>query len=500
MIIIIKTFMRIPIMLRIPKISLFFIVLCFGHNLLRCEISKQRLDELAAWFADGMQAYEKSQPKSATIPPVTTDRFTQSEAHMRFVAQNTQELFPLRPNLLKTNPPPGVTTVQDLRNNEDKLIEWMLSITSWPGVSISLQQYTPLIKKILTKERAFSSDYVFYHGYKRELGLVFDLYREINNFLLYATTIFGSKKNQPIVQKVIIRDIKYQPSVFPYKNINDFIDHWENFFLKKSVEYSSETRKNNPWDDHLDELRASMISTNIALFGQTKAGYKESTLYFFLMSQNVLPINFLDDIFKRWNFDEKYKNELEQLYSNFMSSDTGHLAQIFIPADKVDSYAYISMAYGTPVRFKISDTFKEKFVEDHGTKINLSRHMDIKSVLDVFRTRPETIKSPLYKSHWGDYYRDADDLQARIVFDPSFFSPNNGIKIFRYTTTGLEKEFSADYKKGLRIIVGKMMISYILQQEKEIEKSHDVSMKKILQNIMQWDEQKPQASTSTHAK
>ena len=483
-------------MFKVQKIVLLLIIVCFWYQRARSEITKQRLDELATWFADGMQAYEKAQPKQATPAP-RPDRFTQSEAHMRFVAQNAQELFPLWTNLVETNPPPLVTTLQDLRKNEDKLIEWMLSITVWPGPPLSLKQYAPLMKKILTKEREFSSDYVFYHGYKRELGLVFDLYREINNFLLYAANIFGSKKNQPVSKKVIIRDIKYQPLAFPYKNINDFIDHWENFFVKKSATAPLTTRETNEWNDHLDELRSSMIATNIALFGQTKAGYKESSLYFFIMSQNVLPVDFLADIFKQWNFEEKYKNELEELYSNFMSGDTGHLVQIFIPADKVDQYAYICTAYGTPIRFKISDTFKEKFIEDHGAKINLSRHMDIKSVLDVYKNRPENIKSPLYKSHFGDYYKDADNLQARLVLAPSFFDPNNGIKIFRYTTADLEKEFGADYKKGLRTIVGKMMIEHILQQQKDIEKSDDVTMKNILKAIMQWREQMPKASTST---
>jgi len=460
----------------------------------------QNVDGFADLYASSMRAHEKEealQSKSSQQQP-NPNVPTQSEAHMHFLTymmQHSQD-FPMllqkakwdpgfKSNMLKF---PPIATLQDLRNKETELVRWMLTIQSWPGYFDSLLKFAPLIKEILAKEREFSSDYVFYHGHTDELGLIFDLYTEIEDFLVYAPVIFNREKiKSPIQQRVRLRDTKYQAMNFPYKNINEFLDHWENIFFKRG-----DRGENNMWDDHLDELRFSLPSANIALFGRTLEGFKESSLHFFITSQNVLKVQSLDEVFKRWDLDTKYKDQLVKLYKNFMHGSTGHLLQIFIPADKVNDYVYISTAYGTPVRFKITDTFREKIIEVQGKKVNLSRHMDSKSILDVYRTKPESIR---------DYTDDArqitaDELQARIVLFPSFFDPGNGIKIFRYTTAGLEKEFGADYKKGLRDIVAKMMISHILQHQKEIMSGSDSVMKNVLQAIMKWQ---PSASVSASA-
>jgi len=43
--------------------------------------------------------------------------------------------------------------------------------------------YVPLIKEILENEKRFSADFVLYHAYTGKFGLLFDIQREIYDFL-----------------------------------------------------------------------------------------------------------------------------------------------------------------------------------------------------------------------------------------------------------------------------------------------------------------------------
>ncbi len=428
-------------------------------------IDDKKLNELADWFATGMAYYEKAYVPNIAKQTQGPFKYTQSES-----------------NLIDLDPyargPGGVVTKSISTIMEETINEYT--------EIIYLSKYMPLLEKIISKERDFFSDYVFYHAYKRELGLVFDVYREIDNFLLYASKLYSAEKVKGPLIGTVIRDLEVQEKLFPHKTLNEFIDHWENYFLNhpgaqaQGTAIEGDPEEINSWNDGIKDLRSILLSVNLALFGGVHGEFpsEQSLAYFISSHSEIETANLLTDIFERWGFEKKYRDELEKLYSNFMTSRTGHLLQIFIPANLVDAYVYITLPWGTPYRWKITDTFKEHIIDKNGKKINLSRHMDSKSILDLYRNNR--------KAFWVEPYYNSTlrSLQGRIILTPSFFDPHNNIKIFRYTNAGLEEEFGADYKRGLRNIVGKMMISYFLDHQEEIAESNNPIMKSTLQSIL----------------
>ncbi|MDR3646957.1 MAG: hypothetical protein P4L22_05460 [Candidatus Babeliales bacterium] len=422
-------------------------------------VSQARINDLANWFSTGMENYEKEYEKDhPTKKTPLPNSFTQSEADMKYISNyNKQGSF---------------KTVQQLRKNEDKLIAWILKkFPQTPNVNLKF------VKKILNKERDHSNDYVFYHAHNIQYGLIFDLYREIENFLEHASSIFNSEpydKNKFSSTKVQLRQTS--AIQFPFKNIDGFINHWDNYYAKQNTNYWN--------DDGEPKLRSNMISTNVGLFGNLE-NFGECTFYYFLASMSIASSHgLLDNIFKNWKFNPKYKKELEILYENFMKSDTGHLLQIFIPANSVNKYAFASHAFGTPYKTKLTNSFKPKTING----INFSRHTDIKSILDLYKSGKFPV--PAF-----------DSLQARVVSMPEFFAPNNGIKIFRYTTSGIELEYGGDYKKGLRAIVARMMISNILQKQAAIQKNNDdLQLKQVFYDIAEWSDLASPAEKNYFAK
>ena len=85
-------------------------------------LSKQRIDELANWFASGMAEHEKEYKKAE--PNALPNGYTQTEANMKLLADNYRSPY----RSLYGNPKPVIKTLNDLRNNEDQLINWVLNI------------------------------------------------------------------------------------------------------------------------------------------------------------------------------------------------------------------------------------------------------------------------------------------------------------------------------------------------------------------------------------
>ncbi|MDR3646657.1 MAG: hypothetical protein P4L22_03895 [Candidatus Babeliales bacterium] len=436
--------------------------LLFAFNLINgapapIAISEKRINELSEWFAGGMSEYQKDYDKANPVikAPLDANRYTQTEADMKYLFDSNKSSF--LPSFF--NSIPKITSLAGFRSQEDKLIQWVLQLEE-KKLSLKLQPNIAILtKNILNKERENSNDYVFYHAHNLQYGLIFDLYREIENFLTHGISIFNSEKYDK--DKLDTNKIQLRAASginFPYKNINEFIEYWEKYFTSST------------WnDDATPELRKNIISTNLALFGNS-ANWGESSFYYFITSTSIASsAGLLDNIFTTWGFDNKYKTELNKLYENFMTTNTGHLLQVFIPAHLVDQYAFATHAFATPYRYKITNTFVQKY----SGALNLSRHSDIKSILDLYRSGNFPIGS-------------FDSIQARVVLMPSFFNPTNGIKMFRYTTSGLELEYGGDYRKGLRIIVAKMMINYILKKQADILNGNDLQLKQIFYEILQW--------------
>ena len=141
-----------------------------------------------------------------------------------------------------------------------------------------------------------------------------------------------------------------------------------------------------------------------------------------------------------------------------MKADSGNLLQIFIPKDLINKLVYISEPLGIPYRWNNNIDLK--------AIINSNNNITTLDVLNFYKNANFPTNNLLYK---------IDQLQARILMINEFFQLNNGIKIFQYTTSQIQGEFGADYKKALRLIIGKMIINYVLKNQEIIKKEKDIN-------------------------
>lgn len=450
--------------------KLLLIVTLFLFNSINCfTISESRINELANWFASGMQEVEKDYQKKVTAQQknAALNNYTQTESSMKLLVDiynysvadkgyNSDIFHIFRDNnFWENNPPPKINNLNDLRNNENALIDWILKVykSNFEGPKKDiLQNFAPLVKNILKKERENINDYVFYHGHSLELGLTFDLFKEVESFLFYSPEIFSSENITDLNPKESIN--RYLKTInSKYTNADEVVKAWQ-----------------PKWDDAIPELSALLLSTNIALFGNT-LNFGENTFAYFINSTSILgaghDTKWIDEIFKNWNFDPKYKKDLNDLYNNFMKADNGNLLQIFIPKYLINKFVYISQVGGLPYDWNRNKKFHQL--------ITPTNDIDTLDVLDYYKNAKFPTTSYFLKA--------TDELQSRIVLTPEFFDLNNNIKIFKYTTSELDGEFGTDYKKGLRVIVARMILDYILKNQNLIRSGNDTSLKKILYTI-----------------
>lgn len=322
-----------------------------------------------------------------------------------------------------------------------------------------LNAYKPLVLAMIDNERIYAEDYVFYHAYKRELGLLFDIYREI--FDIFA--IQGAQQQAVLVRNIF--SLKSQKNI--YASANDFIDTWQ-----ESDEDFHDTR--NPILSNL------LLSVNLALFGNTLTKGSGS-FHYFITSFNISEVSqFLPNFFNEYAFDKKYLKQIDDLYAQYMKGDGGYMLQIFIPRPLVDTLVYLSRPGGLPVGERITQSFSDKKM----------RHTDMLSILDTYRNDPFSIQTDLgeltlntaiatSKTRVGTVLTQAiktvsqaslDILQARILLIPRFFDPVTGIKIFRFSLTP-EKDVIT-YRKKLKEIVKDMLIEWLQKpQNRELIKN-----------------------------
>ncbi|MDR3646008.1 MAG: hypothetical protein P4L22_00520, partial [Candidatus Babeliales bacterium] len=454
--------------MKLKNIILLLLLLTF--NLINCApanifISEKRIDELASWFATGMAEYEKDYKKTVAAQQanVNLNSYTQTEANMKLLVDiYNYEMKPQNSNstssvkvlthsaALKNNTPPKVDTLNDLRNNENALVNWVSTIYQHKWGK-SLQNFKPLIGNILKREKENINDYVLYHGHSLSLSLNFDLFRELDSFIFYAPKIFNSENITNLKPKESV--IRYLKNSNPkYTNADEFVKAWQ-----------------PSWNDQTPELSELLLSTNLGLF-QNMVNSGSNTFYYFVTSLSLLGANhttWIDKVFKDWNFEPKYKKDLNDLYKNFIKSDSGNLLQIFIPKPLLNKLVYTSQVGGIPYN-------------QYGNSLNTlisNPNATTADVFDFYRKAKFPQGSALYKFN---------SLQFRILLIPEFFDFNNDIKIFKYTNSELDGEFGPDYKKGLRNIVAKMMINYILKNQSEILKGTDLQLKQIFYEIAQW--------------
>ncbi len=362
----------------------------------------------------------------------------------------------------------------------------------------NVEDYWPIVLQMLDNERRYADYYVFYHAYKRELGILFDIYRELYDIF--------NVQNDPH-QAVLVRNLFDSNCTYCYSNVQNFIDSWK-----------------GDWNDMWQPLKSLLLSTNISLFGNT-ANINSGSFHFFMGSYSLSDTSdLLTDFFKAWNFDVKYLRELESIHARYIKPEAGQMLQIFLPQEKVDSLSYLSHSYGKPYSVQLTNSFDAL----------KKRHHDMLSILTLYRNNPflvdnvfgedylldlkdriatekahkeenalELIKDPqneillgrkerYERSKFIDFASPIqtsnqaamDNIQARILLIPAFFDPASGIKIFRYTLTP-EKQ-REKYQKELHDCIKKMLIDWLKTSKAQEElKKLNVPLSKLMELIQQ---------------
>jgi len=274
----------------------------------------------------------------------------------------------------------------------------------------TLSKNAQLIERIIQKEKELAdTHFVFYHAHNKELLIVQDFIKELNNYI----TIHNCRSD--------FRFMRFEElNAVYHTDMNGYID------------------SRIPIDDAKAEVSAEMLSVNFALFGNHTAS-GESSFHYFLNNisiQHSFLQNRLKPIFSYYGFDEKYIDQLVNLIDE-LDSSKGNLIQICIPKEDVDKLVYICKPFGIPYKkvicTEIYDTAKK-------------RHTRIRPILDLYCTKPEAIE-------------ELHALQGRILFFPHLFDINSGIKFFNYHT--IPQKNIENYQRKLNRIVTEIMQQYI---------------------------------------
>jgi hypothetical protein len=243
---------------------------------------------------------------------------------------------------------------------------------------------------------------------------LFDIYNELFNLFTLSSD----------PQHFLLRDIfKFMQEKHPLK-VQDFITQYP---YKKI-------------HDHDEPFRSLLLSTNLSLFGNiTRSG--ESSFDYFLLNQSMQSPDYLfSQFFEFGQFDKKlqYKEKIINLYKAYDLENTANMLQIFIPAEQINQFVYLSAPFGKPYPTKLTDSFDSQ----------LERHMDMISILKKYRNEPFTFTEAII-----------DKLQARLYLIPEFFNPENNIKVFKFTRSSPKN--LAEYKQKLRQLVRQMVIEWL---------------------------------------
>jgi|GEM_PF-6236654 len=408
---------------------------------------------------DEKEKIDKTQHETS---PSSPHAYTQTEAYLRFMFNNYDPIIP-----------------------EYLLTYYIDTLLAYAWVfQPDWATYRPILIEMLENEKKYPSYYVFYHAHKKELGLIFDIYKEIFDFLSISA---GSG------QTVLMRDIM-SPRGYQYRTVNEFLDSWPlTTFYQDQVTARNNRRLDRwmgGWNDSKDPLRMLLLSANISLFGNA-GNDLSSSLYFFVHSESFSDTeSILTSFFKIWKFDEKYIKQLNDLQQLVEGGKSGHMLQIFIPKEQINNLVYISEIYGIPWHEKITETFDAR----------KQRHTDALSILDLYRNNPSAIVTDMGKGDYKMYNKTPQDkrltpnflntaskfsvnpLQARILLTPQLFDPASGIKMFRYSLT--PETQLPEYKKQLKAIVQNMLGDWLNDpKNREYLKKLNVPFSKLTEYI-----------------
>lgn len=274
--------------------------------------------------------------------------------------------------------------------------------------------YNNLLAQAILEERAHRNHYVFYHAQSAGFILFYDVLKEV-------LTQLHKKEVLENFQNVRI------PSESLYsQTVSDL--------LQKEI-----------YSDHDEELRKILMSVNFSLFGNSKDP-GESTFDYFASNHSNASVNHLKLIFNEFNLNTKYIPKFKKLFQKVAPKEGGNLLQIFIPKDTVDSYVYLSQAYGRLLKqephWDAALPLKSIVIKDkEGKHVYAPENLDVQTYLKLYCTFPKALN-----------IFDMDGIQGRIVITNDFLqNRDKRIKIYRYNT--MEPSALPDYKKNVAALV-----------------------------------------------
>lgn len=303
--------------------------------------------------------------------------------------------------------------------------------------------FKKLYDQVVQKERQYNnSHYVFYHGFTNAWRIPQDLYLK-----LYA---------------------KLHPLTINIQNYRSF--RWLSEQSQASKEFlRQQLIEFGIVDDTKDRVKAFLLSTNLALFGDV-SHVNECTFEYFLtaMSHESVKYATFKEILDIFDNPEtypqgqtpmlyKYIPQLMKLINHLrgekLVNSNGKvyespqtLSQIFIPKAKADDMAYASWVQGVPLEKELADWMTKmthgrkavkytKFVDDVAKlfKDKQNAHplfrkilnnieegqFSISKLLDIYKTDPKAIPS-------------MNQVQARILFFTDSMHVSSGVKVYDY--------------------------------------------------------------------
>jgi len=313
------------------------------------------------------------------------------------------------------------------------------------------------------KERELQDYYVFYTAVPY-MRLFQDVTRKMHKSAIGR--LGGLAKGQKAFQ--FLRFTHKDTTYGRYKNATDFL-------LK-------EVKENGLVDDNEVRLKTILVSTNLALLGNT--GFTgESTWFFFNNPQPWGQVNdaFLRAALESYDYSTEFIPQLLELLT-YLRDKEGNLSsdlfQIFIPTKQMtDDIGYLSWRLGIPFDTLLIPLALGRKKMTFGVKDALS-YLELKDRVAQFRTRYQA-KEPdavhlvnkwlkniaAGKYHLAEYLdrfkkdpesiRVANYAQGRLLLtNDALLNPASGVLIFRYSTLPYEKEVF--YKAKLREIFASM--------------------------------------------
>jgi len=357
-------------------------------------------------------------------------------------------------------------------------------------------------KRSIANEIKYGKDYyVLYHAHMPDLGLYYDMLKEIKQVLKIesfgTTNIFREMGADYSSMKKLLKDYE--------ENLKEFTKT-RNEPLNATGPGSIMGFSQAP--DHMIWAKNSMVSANISLFGNVgKLG--ENTFYYFLNSMShISNVDFLIErllktIMPQATTDEvahrltQYKN----VFENHMRKGGGHLLQVFVKKEKIDEMAFASHAYGVPIWI---DKKTNHFAMSRGKTTPLAkisadekkyRLPKVSSYIDMYTKSPykfSNMFSPVHKkkSPKQEYFYN-DAAQVRLLMDPQKLLDNTFV-----IESTRNRVFDADlkaYQTELTTLALEDMSKYITHiQHNKSDKTplqnnlvHKTPLEKIIQMMNQ---------------